>query len=181
MLRTFKFQPEPALKEGLNHCIRRHYELWSEFTAIHGTAAVSKEEFLNFKNTKDSFCEGLSKRLAPVLYFNFVWPESAEHILNAIAIETFQFTEYKGFGSPNLDAWYDILLSHETGVREYKLKTHFVCTAAGTVNLRFWSDNFHPNIGWMSPLGVYVLQITFEFLVNGKTAVCTTERFAIDV
>jgi hypothetical protein len=47
--------------------------------------------------------------------------------------------------------------------------------------LRFWSDNYYSNQGWIAPMGEYLIDIRFVFLMGGRTATVVTGPFKIDV
>ena len=180
-MRTFKFKSELAVERGSLDCEDRHCRLWETFRTTYGATDSQKEDFFRFKNKEDPFCGALAKRLAPTLYFDFVWSKSASHTLETITIETLRFKTYKGGGFVNQDAWYDIVLCHHLGVKDYKFEKRFVCGATGTLHLRFWSDNVIPDGSWRSAMGQYVLRVSFAFLVAGEMLLCTSEPFAIYV
>ena len=56
-----------------------------------------------------------------------------------------------------------------------------VFSGNGRIQLRFWSDNYYSNQGWIAPMGEYLIDIRFVFLMGGRTASVVTGPFKIDV
>lgn len=67
------------------------------------------------------------------------------------------------------EAWYDILLSHKKGVKRYGVEPRLVFPGTGRVQLRLWSDNFYPAMGWMAPMGEHKIDIRFLFTAGGPS------------
>jgi len=106
---------------------------------------------------------------------------SDQYVLEAIEVTTLGFSEYKGGGFFKEEAWYDILLSHTKGKKRYDVSKRLVFTGNGRCELRFWSDNFYENQGWIAPMGEYMIDIEFIFSVGGKRVSVKTGSFKIDV
>ena len=79
------------------------------------------------------------------------------------------------------EAWYDILLSHKKGVKRYGVEPRLVFPGTGRVQLRLWSDNFYPAMGWMAPMGEYKIDIRFLFTAGGRAMKIAAGPFKIDV
>ena len=99
--------------------------------------------------------------------FDFTGRSETEYVLDTIEIRTIDFEEYRGGGFFNNEAWYDILLRHTLGIHVYDVDRRLRFTGSGRAVLRFWSDNWYPNVG-MAPQGCYFIDITFVFRVNGN-------------
>lgn len=188
---------EPPPQEWFECVDTRHRAIWKSFQEINPKAArllkkgpgtFSKEEldalreaFFDYKRQQDPYCAKVFQEKCPVLYFDFLTDSSKTYVLEKIKIETIDFSEYKGGGFVAREAWQDIVLSHRPGIRSYFPDKRLTFETTGRVELRFWSDNYYPNVGWLVPMGAYVLRITFHFIVEGAAVKVATAPFMIDV
>ncbi len=181
--KEFSLKEQVAIDNGMLDCFRRHNMLWSKYTekCSKENRETQKEEFENYKKSNDLVCGPLFKTIAPELYFDFISSSSDQYVLDSIIIETIEFSEYKGGGFVEKEAWYDIILSPQTGIKSYPVEPKLVFTGTGRVQLRFWSANYYSSRGWISPMGAYILKITFKFLVKGKLIEVSTDKFLMDV
>jgi len=176
------FTTDQSWPETIAAISDRHFGLWQSLQKEAGTSQFSMDEDAYSKEIKkrDPYLLGMINDSAPRLYFDFAGHSGTEYILEAIEIRTIDFEEYRGGGFFNNEAWYDILLRHAPGVHVYNIDRRLRFTGSGRTVLRFWSDNWYPNVG-MAPQGCYFIDITFVFRVNGKLERVTTGKFKIDV
>jgi hypothetical protein len=160
-------------------CENRHIQLWEQYNSEN--YPIERDAFTKFIRDHDPNCTDFYANLAPVLFFDFVASNNATHVLEKIEITTLGFEEYFGGGFVSKEAAYDIVLSHIKGNHVYKPDLRLRFDGTGRLLLRFWSDNYKPKYGWITPVGIYVIDITFVFLVNGKEVRVSTGPFAIDV
>jgi len=181
---TFSFNNNSAVVDTMLKCFERHFELWSKFTRTWSGGDPSKSKrqaFEEFKSVQDPLCDQHAKQQAPVLYFDFVSKSKDEFILEAIEITTLRFSEYKGGGFSKEEAWYDVILSHAQGKKRYDVSKRLAFTGTGRSELRFWSDNYYAEQGWIAPMGEYLIDIKFIFSCAGKQTTVRTGPFKIDV
>jgi len=193
--RTFEF------KEGLSdvdeprfQCVERHFQLWNAYqTAIkkgkiprplkggHLDTDTERRAFVAYKTQADPFCSKHADKQAPVLYFDFVADSPHEHVLRHIEIMTLRFSEYRAGGFIKEQAGYDVVLSHKEGTKIVNIEKKLAFSGHGRVELRFWSDNYYQQQGWITGPGEYLIDIRFVFLVGGGTATVATDPFKIDL
>jgi hypothetical protein len=160
----------------------RHHKLWDNFIKQNPqirTNVNNKTDFITFAKKEDPYYLGLTKKLAPQLYFDFTGGNQ-EYTLESISIQTISFEEYKGGGFSQNEAWYDIILKHIPGIYTYNVDKKLAFNTNGRAVLRFWSDNYYVNMG-LTPTGCYTLKITFNFIANGIKESVSTEVFKMDV
>ncbi|RLA98673.1 MAG: hypothetical protein DRG83_14205 [Deltaproteobacteria bacterium] len=162
----------------LSQLIRRHNALWESYCNY--TNNRTREGFLQFVKQRDPFYAGSLKNIAPVLYFDFIGESNKVYILDEIEVHTIGFSEYRGGGFFDKEAWYDILLKPRTGTYRYDVGKKLRFNGSGRLELRFWSDNYYPNTGY-TPRGCYTIEIVFHFLTDGKPLSVGTGIFKIDV
>lgn len=172
--------PNAKYNEVIQEFFQRHEILWKDFIKDkRQNEEPSKLEFIKFASEKDDYFVGLTKSLAPTLYFDFIGL-SKEYVLESITISTINFNEYQGGGFSINEAWYDIELKHKVGEYTYNVDKKLKFTGSGRAILRFWSDNYSPRHG-MTPSGDYKINIKFNFLVDGKKVSVSTGIFNMDV
>lgn len=187
----FKEKSEEVLKPFLG-CLQRHEDLWRRYEANvikkKYPAGLPKEkheaeqkEFESYKKDNDPFCREQAKKQAPRLYFDFVANTADSYVLEKIEVNTLNYSEYRGGGFAEKEAWYDLILSPKKGIKAYEVEPRLVFSNTGRVQLRFWSGNFYPIVGWMAPMGEYTLEIIFAFTVKGRTVRVKTGAFKMDV
>lgn len=182
--RTFAFNNAPQVVDTMLQCFGRHFTLWEKFNKtqdVSGPPDARRRAFDQYKASEDPTCDQHAKKQAPVLYFDFVANTKDEFVLEAIEITTLRFSEYKGGGFAKDEVWYDITLSHKEGRKRYDVSKRLVFSGTGRCVLRFWSDNFYENQGWIAPMGEYLIDIKFIFSSAGKQKVISTGAFKIDV
>lgn len=158
----------------------RHNKLWDLYReSIGKESEPDKKDFISYARREDPYYLGLTKEMAPVLYFDFIGV-SKEYVLESIEIETIDFGEYMGGGFYQKNAWYDIELKHELGKHKYDVDKKLRFVGSGRAELRFWSDNYYKYMG-MSPMGCYVINIKFNFICDGSNISVQTNPFKIDV
>jgi hypothetical protein len=183
-VRVFSAKPPTG---QLMQCFSRHFEAWEAYRKQQESQSTDehvrspRERFTSYKQQNDPACSQFAKEIAPQLYFDFTADTNDNYVLERIEITTLAFGEYKGGGFFEREAWYDILLSHIPGTKGYDVDKRLTFQRTGRVVLRFWSDNFYPNVGWMAPMGAYILNIKFIFTANGRTVSVSTGPFMIDV
>jgi hypothetical protein len=79
-------------------------------------------------------------KLAPVLYFDFIGASGKQYVLDRIIIETFEFSEHKGGGFFDRQAWYDIELSKEIGIKTYNVDRKLQFAGNGRAEIRFFFE-----------------------------------------
>ena len=180
LYRYFSANESRTAREGL--IADRHWKVWRQLQKEAGGGAfgMDQEDYAKVLRTRDPYLLGLVNEAAPSLYFDFTGLSNAEYVLDAIEIETIAFDEYSGGGFFNGEAWYDIVLRHQAGMRSYSIDRRLRFTGSGRAVLRFWSDNWYRSAG-LAPQGCYLIDITFVFLVNGRTERISTKPFKIDV
>jgi len=176
-----RFFQERLPHDRLMDCFSRHWTAWEKFQKVSGTSAATQDQFNRYKQQNDPGCSQFAKEIAPQLYFDFTAPGSENYVLEKIEVNTLGFGEYKGGGFFEREAWYDILLSNKPGIKTYDVDRRLTFQRTGRAVLRFWSDNFYPNAGWMAPMGAYILDIKFIFSANGRKVAVSTGPFMIDV
>jgi len=183
--RTFAFNNDQKVVDPMLKCFERHFKLWDQYKNIpdinSGRLKPDKKDFVKFKSERDPSCDQHAVQQAPVLYFDFVAKSNDQFVLEAIEVTTLKFSEYKGGGFFKEEAWYDILLSHTEGMKRYDVAKRLVFSGNGRCELRFWSDNFYKNQGWIPPMGEYMIDIKFIFSAGGKPVSVKTGPFKIDV
>jgi hypothetical protein len=186
--RTFAFAE--AKREVLDpwlSCINWVERLWGVYQrsapapSAGAGADAARELFRAHLGREDPKCVGQLKKTAPRLYFDFTTDTAGQFVLERVEVTTLRFSEYRGGGFAEKEAWYDILLSHRKGVKPYFPEPRLVFKEHGRVTLRLWSDNFYPNVGWIAPMGEYTIDIRFVFSTAGKTVTVSTGPFKIDV
>lgn len=141
---------------------------------------ATRAAFQSFLRRRDSFLVDSFRRLAPKLYFEFMGSQQNQYVLTGITVEVFDFNEYRGGGFANDEYWYDLILLPELGTYHYAINNNLRFTGSGRTELAFFSNNFYKSAG-LSPMGVYTINLTFQFLVNGQTLEVKTGQFKIDV
>lgn len=169
----------PAYKKASSPIWTKHDSLWKEFVKSKPTARTP-QLYMDYAKKNYPYIVASANLLAPQLHFNFMGKSNKVYILQSISVKTKAFEEYSGGGFVNEEAWYDIVLNHHHGTKEYTVNNQLRFTASGTATLRFFSDNFIQTAG-MAPMGCYMLTITFNFLSDGKIISVATEPFKIDV
>lgn len=188
--RAFAFaEGSTEIREPWLACISDIGRLWDKFqrqdkaSAPGTTAAVddSRAQFRAYLVRENPNCIGRMMKTAPRLYFDFTSDIDRQFVLERVEVTTLSFAEYRGGGFAEQEAWYDILLSHQMGVKFYFPEPRLVFKEHGRVTLRLWSDNFYPEVGWISPMGEYTIDIRFVFSMGEKTVTVSTGPFKIDV
>ena len=186
--RTFAFtEGKSEVREPFLACINGIMGLWDKYRrsapapSAGADADFARDQFRAFVTREDPKCIGQLNRTAPRLYFDFTADTPEQFVLERVEVTTLSFSEYKGGGFAEKEAWYDILLSHRKGVKPYFPEPRLVFKEYGRVTLRLWSDNFYPNVGWITPMGEYTIDIRFVFSTAGKTVTVSTGPFKIDV
>lgn len=178
--RTYRFfTTGDAYERIIMRVFERHHSVWSSFKPTGVDLAEKKAEFSAFLAARDPLLQGWIRDLAPRLYFDFLGASGQEYVLESISVKTISFDEYKGGGFTEKEAWYDIELSHTTGMKTYPVEGKLRFEGSGRAVLRFWSDNYYESMG-MSPMGCYTIDLTFNFLVNGKRRSISTGPFKLD-
>jgi hypothetical protein len=186
--RTFAFaEGKTEVREPWLACINEVMRLWGPYQrsapplGASAGADSARDQFRAHLAIVDPKCVGQFKKTAPQLYFEFVTDTADQFVLERVEVTTLSFSEYMGGGFAEKEAWYDILLSHNKGVKPYVPEPRLVFKDHGRVTLRLWSDNFNPNVGWIAPMGEYTIDIRFVFSVAGKTVSVSSGPFKIDV
>jgi hypothetical protein len=168
-------------------CLSGFERLWDKYRrsaptpGAHAATDAARDRFRAYLASEDPKCVGQLKKTAPRLYFDFTADTAAQFVLERVEVTTLKFSEYRGGGFAEKEAWYDILLSHREGVRAYFPEPRLVFKEHGRVTLRLWSDNFYPSVGWIAPMGEYTIDIRFVFSTADKTVTVSTGPFKIDV
>jgi hypothetical protein len=166
-------------------CLDGIMRLWDRYQRTSPTPAAAiaagPDPFRQYLAREDPKCVGQLKKTAPQLYFDFTTDTPGQFVLERVEVTTLRFSEYRGGGFAEKEAWYDILLSHREGVKRYLPEPRLVFKERGRVTLRLWSDNSYPNMGWIAPMGEYTIDIRFVFSTADKTVTVTTGPFKIDV
>lgn len=157
---------------------KRHWGLWSLYKKT--TQSPSPEGYAAFSNKRDPYFAGSVRELAPVLFFDFIGAATREYVLERIEVQTIEFEEYRGGGFTDKEAGYDVVLSHKPGTKTHPVERKLRFSGSGRAELRLWSDNFYKNVG-LTPMGCYMINITFHFLSDGKPTKVSTGPFKIDV
>ena len=178
--RAFAFNNDPQVVQVMLQCFERHNDAWDRYREIAGSKAT-REDFNRYKAEQDPFCVQNARHQAPTLYFDFVGRSNQQYVLQTIEVRTVAFSEYKGGGFADKQAWYDIILSHRLGQKSYDVEPRLVFSGTGRAILRFWSDNFYPTMGWMAPMGEYMLQLIFVFSTDKGEERVATDIFKMDV
>jgi hypothetical protein len=177
---AFAFQEKnPAVREPYLNCIGTYERLWAEYRKI--SKQVSRQGFAEFRKSHDVFCPVKLRELAPKLYFDFVGHSKVTYTLEEIRIETLDFTEYRGGGFVEGESAYDLVLSPLKGVKTYRVGKKLNFTHHGRTVLTFWSGNEYPEQGWAAPMGEYLIDIEFVFVVDGERVSVRTGPFKMDV
>jgi hypothetical protein len=184
--RAFAFkQGSPAVLEPWLACVNlvmQRYEPYARNAPKPAPGEDPRENYMKHLRQEAPACIGQFKKTAPRLYFDFTSAGTDEVVLEKVEVTTIRFSEYKGGGFAEREAWYDILLSHRPGTKVYLPEPRLVFTGHGRVVLRLWSDNFYPPpLGWVAPMGEYTLDIAFVFTAAGKSISVRTGPFKIDV
>lgn len=184
--RAFTFaERRPEVLQPWLACLQGIERLWAKYQASSPTpgaaVAAGPDPFRKYLAREDPKCIGQLQKTAPRLYFDFTSDTSGQFVLERLEITTLRFSEYRGGGFAEKEAWYDIELSHRKGVKRYLPEPRLVFKEHGRVTLRLWSDNFYPNMGWMAPMGEYTIDIRFVFSTAGQTVTVSTGPFKIDV
>lgn len=182
---AFKERHAEVLQPWLE-CINRIMRLWDNYQGKAPAVgaplvAAGPDPFRHYLAREDPSCVAQLKKTAPRLYFDFTTDTPGQLVLERVEVTTLEFSEYRGGGFAEKEAWYDILLSHRKGVKRYVPEPRLVFKEHGRVTLRLWSDNFYPHMGWIAPMGEYTIDIRFVFSVAGKSVTVTTRPFKIDV
>lgn len=134
-----------------------------------------------FTRARYPFIAAGFRNLAPVLYFDFRGAATKEYVLTEIIVEVVQFSEFRGGGFSDEPTLYDIYLQPEPGIYSHPFENALRFQGSGRAELRFFSENFYEWSG-LSPMGAYMLDITFRFRVDGERDILvSTGRFKIDV
>ena len=183
-IKHFNFTKDNS-DDPIYECIKRHGELWVQYKneCKESNKEPNKEELFKYKAEHDLYCTEYAKEAAPVLFFDFTGSQSDVYVLKNIEIETCGFETFWGGGFEIGEAWYDIVLRHNKGIKVYEFNKNLAINdGIGHLKLRFWSDNYDESHGWIVPMGLYVIKITFVFKINGEKEIkLTTETIAMDV
>lgn len=184
--RAFEFkEADPGVRQPWLECIdlaMRKYKDYERGAPKPPPGDDPREHYMRYLRANEPACIGQFKKTAPRLYFDFTSPGADEVVLDRVEVTTIRFSEYKGGGFAEREAWYDILLSHKPGTKTYRPEPRLVFTGHGRVVLRLWSDNFYPPpAAWVAPMGEYTLDIAFVFTTHGRTVTVRTGAFKIDV
>jgi len=184
--RAFEFKDRSAeVREPWLACINavmEKYKTYERSAPKPQSGEDPRENYMRYLRREDPSCVGQFKKTAPRLYFDFSGTAAEEMVLERVEIKTLRFSEYKGGGFAEREAWYDILLSHKPGTKVYTPEPRLVFAGHGRVVLRLWSDNFYPpSLGWVAPMGEYKIDIRFVFSTGGKSVTVDTGPFKIDV
>lgn len=148
---------------------------------LHRRGDRTRRAFLAYVRARDPFLVDSFRRLAPRLFFDFMGSAQTQYVLTDVIVHVLDFSEYRGGGFADDEYFYDIVLVPEPGTYRYEIDSRLRFTGSGRAELTFFSDNFYPSMG-LSPMGAYMINLTFRFLANGVTAVeVETGRFKIDV
>lgn len=175
------FRVTPEYNDVSQMMMDRHWKIWPLYKqSLPKGQQPSRVGYRKFVEEKDPSFYGFVDQLAPRLFFNFLGESGKQYVLESIVEKTLRFDEYSGPGFTDNEEWYDIVLSHQPGLRTSPVASMLRFTASGRANLRLWSDNFNENSG-LTPMGCYLIEITFNFRVDGKTVSVKTEAFKIDI
>ena len=144
-------------------------------------ADATRHAFLTYVRAHDPYLVDRFRSLAPRLFFDFVGSVHTQYVLTDIIVEVLDFSEYRGGGFADDEYSYHIMLVPEPGTYRYEIDRRLRFTGSGRAELTFFSDNFYSTVG-LSPMGAYMIDITFIFLANGANSVeVVTGPFKIDV
>ena len=122
-------------------CIDGIKQLWNRYQrkaptpGIGANADAGRNQFREYIALEDPKCIGQLKKTAPRLYFDFTTDTTEQFVLERVEVRTLSFSEYKGGGFAEKEAWYDILLSHREGLRSYIPEPRLVFKEHGRVTL----------------------------------------------
>lgn len=182
--RFYTFTNANRVHDRLDDCTRRHEKMWQDYKKDHpDSQSRSRDDFQELKRKSDPSCFAYAQEVAPTLYFDFETPNEDTYILKKIEIRTLSFEEYAGGGFTDNEAWYDLVVHHEPGDKTYEVENKLTFKNKGRAQLRLWSDNYdrYANAGWLTPMGAYLLKITFHFTHNGVESSVSTDAFQIDI
>jgi hypothetical protein len=179
-VRAFRIR-EPQYGSALMSFLQRHNQLVPLYrkTLPPPGSAITREQFVSWAKDQDPVYIASGRRLAPVLYFDFIGGSGKEYVLTRIDVKTIAFEEYSGGGFFDQQAWYDIELSKDSGSKTYQVDRKLRFTGTGRAEIRFLSGNYYPSSA-MTPLGSYLISMRFVFLVDGKEVVFDTGKFRVD-
>ena len=66
-------------------------------------------------------------------------------------------------------------------MKQYNVSRRLIFSGSGRCELRFWSDNFYENQGWIAPMGEYMIEIRFIFSAGDEEIIVSTGSFKIDI
>ncbi len=186
-LRVFLPKADSLDQKTAEDCQSRHEVLWKDYrnSCNRNSRQPDRVEFIKLKKEQDSFCTGYYFKVAPVLYFDFIANKPGdEYVLESLRVDvTSRSLARKAEGGFITDeAFYDIVLpDFARGTKSYAVHKKLVFRGHGRLHLRLWSGAVLPEEGWITLGGVYVLKITFKFLVNGVYVESHTGAFSITV
>ncbi len=183
--RYYTFTNSNSVHGRLDDCAKRHFEMWSRYLKAYPDPKTRTQDgFQAVKRKSDPACFAYAQEVAPTLYFDFESANDDTYILKAIEVETFGFEEYAGGGFTDNEEWYDIVVPHTVGKKTYAVDNNKLSFKnKGRAQLRLWSDNYtkYANNGWITPMGAYLIRITFSLTHNGKESFVSTDPFQIDI
>lgn len=168
-----------AHHQEADECTNRRMDLWFQYKKEHPN--TTKEQFDSFWQVREPRCVITMQRLAPTLFFDFAGKSGSHYVLRTVDVRTFDFSEYRGGGFEAKTSWYDLVIPHIPGVHSFQVERKLEFDATGRAQLRLWSDNYYASNGWVSPMGAYLIDITFHFECDGLENTLSTGPFQIDI
>lgn len=190
--RTFEFiEGKKDVDEPRFSCLERHFQVWEAYkkaikegkipTGGEFDSDSARRSFAAYRTRMDPLCVAHADKQAPVLYFDFLADSPQEYNLRHIEITTLRFSEYRAGGFAREQAGYDIVLSHNEGKKIVNVEKTLAFSGHGRIELRFWSDNYYPQQGWITGPGEYLIDVRFVFWVAGRTVDVATGPFKMDL
>lgn len=186
-LRVFLPKSGSLDEKTAEDCQSRHQVLWKEYrdACNKNSKQPDQIEFTKLKKDRDNFCTGYYIKVAPVLYFDFIASRSdEEYVLDSVRVDVTSRSLGKNAegGFITDEASYDLVLPNfAKGTKSYAVHKKLAFRGHGRLQLRLRSGAVIPEEGWFTRSGVYVLKLTFKFLVNGVYVESHTGTFSIVV